>query len=130
MEMREPFIITPRLLPGLRIGGAFVALEYCDARDNARQGYQWHIDLADGREFSGDDLASGCGGGSLQSGFESLLSFLGAFAESVGYQTRTGHPGENADLFPAGLAEWATQNSDEFYLIATELEETPDLITE
>ena len=125
--LKSPVGIMPRLLPGVQVGGAFVSIEYADrAGERGRVRYRWYVDLSDGREFTDDDLQSGCGGGSLQAGLESLLSFLGAFAESW----RRGPGGDNGDLFPEGLHEWATQNSDEIGMLAIELEETPDLIEE
>jgi hypothetical protein len=130
MFLVSPVVITPRLLPGVQVGGAFVSIGYLDSRDDGRQGYQWHIDLENGESFSGDDLASGCGGGDLHGGLSSLLSFLGAFAESVGYERRTGRRGENSDLFPRGLAEWAEANADELFLLQEELDANPVAIDE
>lgn len=128
MLLKDPVVITGRLMPGVKVGDAFVSIEYSDrAGRDGRVRYRWYADLADGREFTGDDLQSGCGGDGLQGGLESLLSFLGAFAESWRYG---GADGENADLFPEGLAEWAMQNSDEISMLQIELEETLDLIEE
>lgn len=93
------------------------------AEDN-RDRYQYHID-ADGRSHSGCDLKSGCGGGTLQEGLESLLSFLSAAAESYRYK---GMEGENSDLFPEWVDEWAAQHSDEIGMMRLELEENKDLI--
>lgn len=120
MKLKQPFQISPRLLPALNIGGALVQLETLPARssDN-RTVYRWTIDLPGGAEFTGSDLRSGCGGGSLQSGFQDLLTFLGAFAEG----------GENADLFPEGLREWAESAADEIACLRCELEESPRLIS-
>ena len=127
--LKSPVMITPRLAAGLEIGDAWVSIEYDEPRggEDGRVHYRWFVDFKDGREFSGDDLQSGCGGGGLQGGLESLLAFLGAFAESRRY---AGEDGENADLFPAEMAEWAKQNSDEIGMLQIELEETPDLIDE
>lgn len=124
ITIREPFMITSRLLTGVRIGEATVSLGYAKrAGDEGRTRYEWFIDLDDGREFSGYDLQSGCQGGNIRQGFASLLSFLGAFAESVDYQRRNpGREGENSDLFPAELAEWAMANSDNFDMLRMELE--------
>lgn len=130
MNLHPPFQITPRLLPGLQVGKGWIQLEYCKSKDSSRQGYRWTIDLPDGSEHSGDDLASGCGGGSLQSGFASLLSFLGACAESYSYRQRTGRQGENEDLFPPAAAEWAAQNSDEIDMLALEIEESKGTLIE
>ncbi len=132
MILNSPFIISSRLLPALQVGGATIQLEYSkrDGRDS-RTRYQWTIDLPNGQEFTGDDLQSGCQGGSLQNGFANLLSFLSASGDSLNYQTRTGREGENADLFPAPVVEWAAQNSDELSLLSLEIEESEiDLIEE
>lgn len=130
MQLSQPVVITPRLLPGVRVGDAWVSIEYASRPGSeGRTRYRWYIDL-DGHEFTGDDLQSGASGGSLQSGLESLLSFMSAFGESVSYQRRTGREGDNADLFPAGLADWADINSDELGLLASELGESADAILE
>lgn len=131
MILNSPFQISPRLLPGLQIGGAWVQLEYSrNPGTGSRSRYTWTIDLPGGESFSGSDLQSGSWGGSLQSGFESLLSFLGAFAESLSYSLRTGRETENGDLFPVGLRAWAMTNSEEFSMLQCEIEETKNLIAE
>ena len=118
MKLKKPFQISARLLPALHIGGAWVQLERLPGLNSEnRTVYRWTIDLPDGAEFTGSDLRSGCGGGSLQSGFESLLSFLGAFAEA-------GEDRENSDLFPAGLREWAESAADEIAVTACDLDES------
>lgn len=107
MILKPPFKISSRLLPSLQIGGAWISIELI-TRTQAR----YYIDLRDGTEVSEDTLR--CEAGiTLQSAFEGILSFLCAFAESVDYTTRTGRESENGTIFPAALAAWATQNSDE-----------------
>lgn len=122
MVLNSPCIITSRLLPGIRIGDGTISIEYAGHSPDGRQKYRWYIDIRAGK-FTGDDLASGVGGGSLQSGLESLLSFLGACGESY-------PDGENAELFPPAVAAWAAQNSDELSLASMELEETDGVIVE
>jgi len=64
---------------------------------------------------------------------ESLLSFLGACAESVQYAARTGKPisdTENGELFPPWVADWAAQNSDEIAMVACEIEEEESCLVE
>jgi len=124
MRIASPCIITSRLTPGIVIGGATIGIDYkthCDVEYRTR--YRWTIDLPNGEEFEGDDLMSGSGGGSLQEGLLSLLSFLGAAGEGLGYETRTGRKSDNSDLFPAAVVEWAAQNSDEIAAAQWELEE-------
>ncbi len=124
MILREPFKISSRLLPGLKIGGAWVQLEYSErpGREH-RTRYRWTIDLPDGSSHSDDDLQSGNNSDSgLQSGFGSLLSFLGACGESIRYSDATGRKGENADLFPGPVAEWAATETDELAMLGLEIE--------
>lgn len=52
----------------------------------------------------------------------SLLSFLGACAESRTYARQTGRDGENSDLFNDECGAWAEQNSDELAMMQYELE--------
>lgn len=136
MLIHAPCVIGPRLLPAVQIGGAWVSIEYAKrAGREGRQRYQWYVDLPKigkqrARSYTGDDLQSGCGGGSLQSGLESLLSFMSACAESVRYTARDGSKGENADLFPEGLHSWLVSNSDELAMLACELEESETPIIE
>jgi len=128
MKLTQPFSISSRLLPALTIGGATIQLEY--AMREGREGrtrYQWIIDLPDGTEHTGNDLQSGCQGGNLQEGFQSLLSFLAAAGESYRYKAMDG---ENSDLFPEPITLWASLNADEIGMASLELEETPGLIEE
>lgn len=127
MKLKQPVIITPRLLAGIKIDNAFVSIDYAGQTAEGRTRYRYHIDLEHGGEYSGTDLKSGCQGGTLQEGLESLLSFLGACAESYRYK---GMNGENSDLFPESIAQWASQNSDEIGMLQCELSETPNLIEE
>jgi len=131
MKLTDPIIITPYLLPGVEIGSAFISIEYSPrAGRGGRTRYAYHIDLPNKSEHTGDDLQSGAGGGGLQDGLESLLSFLSACGESVNYAQRTGRGGENAELFPTPVAEWAAAHTDELTLLEMELQETPGLIEE
>ncbi len=128
MTLRSPFQISSRLLPALHIAGAWMQLEYSRIpRREGRTRYRWTIDLPNGESFSKDDLQSGCQGGNLQEGFESLLSFLDAAGESYNYR---GPDGENADLFPPAVVQWAADNSDQIFLAFQGLEDSPNLIEE
>lgn len=120
-------------MPGVHVAGACISIG-CSKRPGniSRHRFVYHIDLgaAGGADHTNDDLQSGCNGAGadLQSGLATLLSFLGAAAESYAYRQRTGHPGENEDLFPPHIVAWACQNSDELSTLASELDETPNLI--
>jgi hypothetical protein len=105
-------LISARLLPAVRIGNNWISIEPTDRADLiGKPEWNWYIDLADRREFYGSDLN---GWGDAGDMMESLLGFLGAFAESF-------PDGENADLFPKELGEWAQANSDEIAMLESEL---------
>ena len=131
MILSPPIIITSRLLPGVKVGSATISISYSprpgdDTALGQRTRYRYYIDLPD-YEYAADDLQSGCGGGTLQSGLESLLAFLSACGESYNYR---GEEGENSDLFPLPLAQWCADHTDQLTLLQLELEETKDLIQE
>jgi hypothetical protein len=126
MKLHTPFAISARLMPALQVGGAWISLNLSgnQSRDG-RDIYEAWIDLPDGTEHEVTDLRSGCQGGTVQEGFESLLCFLGAAAESYRY---AGGGGENVDLFPLPVVKWAAQHSDEIEMLQVEIEESPGLI--
>lgn len=130
MTLHKPFYISSRLMSALNVGGADIALQEYGVSSDGRTVWNWVIDLPDGQTFSGHDLKSGVGGGTLQEGFASLLSFLSAFAEARKYQERTERESENADLFPEGLALWAMQHSDEITMLQMEIEESDKALIE
>jgi hypothetical protein len=63
--LHPPTIITPRLLAGVEINKAFLSIDIVGREHSGRVRYRYCIDLPDGQEFSGDDLRSGCQGGTL-----------------------------------------------------------------
>lgn len=137
MEISAPCIITSRLMAGIKIGNGTISIGYADREgDDNRIRYQWYIDI-DGAEYSSDDLQSGnpvrgCNNG-IQSGLASLLSFLGAAAESYAYDIRRGGDGtkgENSELFPLPVVQWAHMNSDEITMYSMELDEGDEVIAE
>jgi len=124
MEIREPFAISPRLLPGIKIADAWVSLTYSKrAGEEHRTRFQWYIDLPSG-EYSDDDLQSGNCASSLQKEFGTLLAFLDAAGEAYDYFTKHGRSTENIDLFPPQVCEWAAQNRDEIGMLRLEIEES------
>lgn len=127
MLLQQPFGITSRLMAGVKCGDGEISIGYA-SRGHGRTAYNVWLDLPAG-EFNITDLSSGMQGGDLQEGMSSLLAFLSAAAESYEYEQRTGKPGENADLFPRPVVEWACQHSDELSCLQMEIEETPGLIT-
>lgn len=126
MTLREPFFISSRLLPSVRVGDATVGIEYAAKPPRGRVTYRYVLDFADGTEYTAEDIQSGTQGGTLREGMESLLSFLCACGES----SRPGYAGENADLFPLAVAEWCHQNSDEIWSAKVWIEESPECCVE
>ncbi len=126
MKLSPPFLITARLMAGLKIGDAYISMGQGPRNAEGRTQYGVFIDLPDGTEHEITDLQSGCGGGGLQDGFASLLSFLGACAESRNYGERHGNPmgGENSDLFNEAIGKWAQENSDEISMLQCDIEES------
>jgi hypothetical protein len=138
MTLKPPFIITARLLPGLRIGDAFLSLAGVTKGEvenclGARLRAGFILDLPDSVTFENNDLQTGCGGGTIESMFENFLCFLGAAADSYRYRgldwEKIG-PDDNATMFPRHVTEWAYQNSDEISMLQCEIEEGEDLITQ
>ncbi len=130
MILHAPIEITARLLPGIKVGDAYLSICYADRPGNeGRTRYRYFIDLPNGVEYENDDLQSGCDGGNLAAGLSELLFFLAACGESM--ECRPGEePGENADLFPSSVAKWCAENSDELSALSAELEETETVLIE
>lgn len=106
--------ISARLLPAVEINGTWISIEPTSALDGmGKPRWRWFVDLANGKEHSGDDLTGWGNAGEMMG---SLLSFLAACAESY-------PDGDCADLFPAEVAEWAQQESDGIGMMAFDLEE-------
>lgn len=118
--LRDPFFISSRLAPAVKVADATISIEYGEPTADGRIRYRYFIDFEGGVEHEGDDLKSGVGGGTLKQGMESLLSFLAACGES----NRPGRKGENADLFPPHIAEWCYENQDEIEMVRIQIEET------
>lgn len=93
-----------------------------DRWDGSRAQYAWRIEVGD-HAWAGTDLRMGDSSTlSCAEALASLLTFLSAFAESVAHTMRTGIDGDNLDLFPHGLRDWAyAVGSDEFAMMADDL---------
>jgi hypothetical protein len=93
-----------------------------DALGGYRQRYTYTI-AANGWEYVGNDIRSGVGADVDESGMlGTLLSFMGACAESREYLARTGTGGDNADLFPEHVGQWCEDYSDDIGMLAYELD--------
>lgn len=119
MKLHSPFIISARLAPAVTVGGATISF------DRGR----FVIDLPEGAEHVVTDYSPGFAHG-LEDMFADVLGFLSACAESRAYSRRTGREGENADLFPENVGEWAESCSDEIDMLRFEIEESETSLIE
>lgn len=126
LKLTQPVIITARLLPGLRIGDTFISIEYDGWSADNRQTYRYYIDFSASNDafhiiesHSKSDIHSGVGGGGLQEGLKTLLSFLSNAAEIYRHN---GLEPRGDEGFPPAVCEWAYQNDDEIAALKMELE--------
>lgn len=123
MKLNPPFAISSRLAPAVQIGqNGYLSF------DNGR----FVIDLPDGSEYVIDDFHPGAGS-DLQDQFGTILSFLSACAESRAYAFRRcgdAMQGENSDLFPAHVGEWAEEMSNELDMLRFDIEESDETLIE
>lgn len=111
----SPVEIAPNLNAGVRVGGGWVTIGYSNKPSReSRVRYRWEIIFPDGSDCSDDDMYSGCQGGNLTKGLETLLSFLNA-ADEQGL--------ESENLFHPKVVEFAEQYSDEIAMLAMEIQE-------
>ena len=112
MILHEPFFINSQLLPSIKVGDGTLSLASVDW--SPEDGYLKTKRMSFGFSLStpefvyfDDQLNSGLGGCGMVEAFETFLSFLEAAVESYQHETRTGREGENTDLFPLHVVEWA-----------------------
>ena len=113
MILHDPFIISARLLPALKVGNGTLSLASASWAEGPRSEFGkrmefgFYLDTPD-FEYFDDRMQSGCGGASMVEAFENFLDFLEAAVESYRYEQRyLGAKGENTDLFPSYVVEWA-----------------------
>ena len=124
MILRAPFMISSRLLPAVEVGQGPEQITV----SLSPSGF-----ILDGpfgeHKVTGLRLSPLCK--SVESAFETLLSFMTAAAESFRYR---GMDGENSDLFPAEVTEALFQVSTELECvwadIWTAIESGEELVTE
>ncbi len=123
MTLSAPFLISSRLLPAVSIGKGSEQITV----SLSPSGF-----ILDGP--FGEHKVTGLtlrGNPSIESAFETLLSFMSAAAESFRYH---GMDGENADLFPAEVTEAIAQVFSElesvWFEIHAAIESDESLVTE
>lgn len=109
-----------------KVSNAILALWINGKNSEGRTVYGYEITLPCGYKYHNSDLKSGCQGGNLKEGMGNLLGFLSAAGESFNYAERKGldgMEGENSDLFPREITEWASNNCDELTMAGLDIEE-------
>lgn len=109
--IKEPMLITPRLLPGVRIGESHISIEYGDKHDGPKQQYLFHIDGE--VQHSGDMFCLDHG---MQTAFLELLGFLEHYSENP------------SDSMPDDVNAWLAKHGDDIYMVADEIESNGDIL--
>jgi hypothetical protein len=132
MVLQQPFIISARLLPAIKIADCTISLERRDRDSEGRWMFRIYFDFKDGRKFVEDTLRSGCGGigGGTQEMFETLFSFLTWAGEAAHWRQLSGCESENEDLFCPEITEWCEQNNDDISCLACDIKEKKGLIVD
>lgn len=112
--MKAPFCISARLMPALKIGGAWLSL--------SAYPLAFHLDLPNGDTFDIAEYHPGTAAVTLRTMFTDMLNFMSAAGESRQYRLRTGRNGENEELFEPKMVDWIADNMDEISSLAAELE--------
>lgn len=131
MILHDPFKISARLAPAVQVDGAWISIEATGQRgEYGKRVWRWAVDLPSGESFEGEDLQ---GHGGYQSIMADLIGFLGACGSSVNYERDNPDDvseGDNTDLFPRKVAEWAADHEDDLAILECVLEENDNLIEE
>lgn len=129
MRINYPCIITPRLLPGIKIDDSFLSIEYNKTLESGRQSYTIYLDTPD-FEYSDGETQSGIFGGSLKEGLSTCLCFMCSCGESVKYGLRTGRSSDSSTIYPPHVASWCAENQNELTMLQCEIEENANCIFE
>lgn len=123
--LKPPFIITSTLSPGLKIGDSVLhLLDASEVTEDNRDRATFLL-VTPTFDYEESGLSSGVGGfHNTVEVFEMFLSFLLAAVESAEFEQRTGLEGENTDLFPKHVVEWAMDHK--FDLEGLQLEITDE----
>jgi len=121
MKLHDQFIITSTLSPGIKIGDGILHLTDVQVAEEGRDLATFLL-VTPEFEYVGDQLRSGVGGFQSTVGiFVSFLGFMLAAVESAEYEMRTGLQGENTDLFPKHVVEWALEHKDAIEMAICEI---------
>ncbi len=113
VDVEMPVVITPRGLPGVKLGNDYVSVEYTCA---FAQRFRWHVDLWDGTAFMGLTPPSPVSRHlDLQAGLCSLLYCMAMCG------VKGDPPIKTLMRFPYGVTRWACSHHPELMLTVNEL---------
>ena len=118
MILHDPFLISARLLPALRINDSTLSWD----------GNNFYIDTPED-EFVIDDFHPGPWH-DTQECFKDILSFMEAANEAYLYDLRTGVTSDNSGLFSPEITQWIVDHINEIEMLACEIEDENNLIEE
>jgi hypothetical protein len=100
LVLESPLVISPSLLPGVRIGEGWLELSETGFRV-----------LLDGNEYPVEDYRPGAGS-SMRMMFADILGFLSHWVSDP-----------DSDLFDEGLRDWAGASADDISVLEMELDD-------
>ena len=113
MNVPQPMFITARLEAGVRLADGSVVSVYHIAGNQ----YGYRIENAEGVTLENQGGLRCPMAADYGAVMETLLSFLGAAAESYAYRGES----ENSTLFSPAVMEWAYGNADELTMLGMDL---------
>jgi hypothetical protein len=132
MKLESPLIISPRLLPAVKIADCTISLEFHDYSADNRCTLATHYDRPGKKSFTEIALSTGVGeewnDETVRKSFCALLVFISAAVESREYRERQGKPRDDTadtteNLFPPFLLKYFSDHSSELLEVSIELEE-------
>jgi hypothetical protein len=131
MKLESPLMISPRLLPAVKIADCTISLEFHDYSADNRCTLATHYDRPGRKSFTEIALSTGVGeewnDETVRKSFCALLGFLSAAVESRGYRERQGKPRDDSadtteNLFPPFIVRFFAKHASELESLSIELE--------
>jgi hypothetical protein len=101
----EPFQISARLLPTLKIGNGWLSYD--------RKTYVFYLDTPE-FEYEIHDFRPGCSHG-VQDCFEDMMAFFQSAIEEYTYNLREGTEETDEPLFPDHVTKWLVENENAIF---------------
>jgi hypothetical protein len=122
LTLHHPLQISPRLLPALQVGNAWISIEPGGVAVGGRLEWHWHIDVHGAFEWSGRDLQTGPQHTDNEEGYRQAMSALLSFLMHAAECYRHDSDYEDSS-FSTAVVHWAYQYDDELGMAQVELEE-------